>query len=1242
MYSFIKQDMSFVKKSISLTVMCLAITWFPSVSGLSAGNDELAKQYFHLKASGKYNEAVNLLTTWTMRSTDTVTVEANIYRIRELCVFPELYSLALRSLKEIRAAPQISDNPLLRSRLFELLVDISQKSGNTPEASHHSKVLSYSDFYLIGPFRNNSDNDFDTYNRIETTAIHRKSYKGKFSYVSWFPVKPGLDGAVRIDELFNRTENSFYYLKKNFLTSEDGVYRVILGKSGYTDLWLDGKKIFSNRKQHPYHPGQYVITISLAAGHHTLLVKTGSARNDTALSLRLSDRAGKPVSPGSSEFNSMTETWKKKKDVKVLNVSLFPSMEYLFTNKNRSDRNHFLSGYLSYSTGIGLGKNNQSIEEFSRIKETSVYYEPAQYYSGLISTKPEIKDRFYTKAFNHRKKNMEAISEKIRLKIKHGFFYEADELLQKMKKISRLGGIDTYLEARLYLKRKWNFEALQLSRDLKKSPYPSLGYKISSRVHLSMNNHSEAVEDLEYIYKIDPRDRKYHGMYIKALRKSGRAQRAMDILHEIGIHEQNRIAVKLQMAEIAEHSFGIKAALPYLSSALRLSPGNTATLEAIGRLYLRMNKIESALYYLRQALAGNPDNIKLKQYLNLITPDKMKIVPFLNREGTRDLEKKADTYKSEPAVILLNEILLTVRESGSYEKTINKAVKIYKKAAVQDFNRLKICYDPDKEKLEGFECSISNGNNRIDLTEYFIQTISQSSGRSVYGIKSLILQVPSLQEGSVLRLKYTMKGIPNPGYRNCLGEKFLIGGKYRTIKTNIVVHHDNKSDIYCHVRGLPQSWCNKIRDGSSTIYHVTSHNTEPVRIESFMPDLHEIVPRVYFVSHENWNQLYTWYKNLIREKSALSVKMKKILKDIIDREDTPEERIQKIYHHVTDSIRYIDYEFSTTAHQPRGPDATYHAGMGDCMDMSMVLLSFLGEAGLNANLALVRTKDRGLADLTVPYIGEFNHVIVHVSDSEEKVSMFLDPSASYSGYRELPWSDTDVMAFIIGKKSYNFIKTTPYPGIRDTVRIRNSLTINENGTTSVKRTVLKTGCPAAALRKDMEKPEKKIRSLALYWKKIFPESEINTLSILEKNRERAPCYNYTLTIPSFVEGVEDKRIINPFLEKTGYFTSYAAKKKRSYPLVIKNGADLHVTTVIKFPRDFSISHLPKDEKFSHEKFYARFTFRAFDRAVNITRTIRLATDRIPVTDYEDFTDFAMFINRKESESILLERKDGNK
>jgi hypothetical protein len=264
-----------------------------------------------------------------------------------------------------------------------------------------------------------------------------------------------------------------------------------------------------------------------------------------------------------------------------------------------------------------------------------------------------------------------------------------------------------------------------------------------------------------------------------------------------------------------------------------------------------------------------------------------------------------------------------------------------------------------------------------------------------------------------------------------------------------------------------------------------------------MPPRSEILPALYFSSQRDWNDLAAWYRSLLRGKIIMSDEMKKDLAALISPGDSDMEKVSKIYNHVTDAIRYVGFELGIGALQPRSTDQTYRTRMGDCKDIALVLTAMLREAGIDASIAMVKTRDRGTTNTSAPSLGEFNHAICYVN---LEGGFFLDGTRDNCSFRELPSDDRDIEALMVNEKTQRFINTgssiydpnSEHGNHRTHPESRRLRHPQEN--------LEKHGDSAASSRQDLGDSRKKEKSLNEYWNNLFAGSSVSDLEIVDSSR----------------------------------------------------------------------------------------------------------------------------------------------
>lgn len=1221
-------------KLLRLTVVLSGMLFAILSSGNIARSEEpgsYEREYLLQKGLGNYRESIDVIVAWTRGIDDHALIDINLLRIFELLDYPEMVDVGISAFNKIAGYKAVGSSKYLMDRIDMLKGMLLFNRGDTASIKTFKQKFGFIDtFRIIGPFSNRNKEEFDRTHLALIGYDSNLSLMGKDYYVRWFDTRSDLIGIVDIGELFSDIGDSLYYLHREMGIDRSGVYRLSLGKTGYTDIWIDGKKIFSNREEHGYFFDQYVIEVFLSQGRHDLMVKMGnSAGGGAKLSLRITGSDGEAVT---IDPHGGAET--VKRECRLIRSSYFSTLESIRSRGLNKPYPSFLAAYIFYICNLNSFHSNEAKSLFLNAEGlkplTSVLY----FYIGMIERDSEHKEHYFYKSLKEEKKNVETLYQIAQIKLSKRFVYEAYPLIESIERIGRNSVQHLFLKAVAFMSMGWFDEALRVSERLKNSKCPSAGYMVEGRIFRKQKKYKMAFNVYKRLYESEKRNWTYILNAVSCATKAGNYDAALRILHEASLLFPNSVKGRLMHSDLIDRIHGVEASMPYLSSAKKISPFNKQVLLRIGIAYHKIGRGELAQYYLKMASSYDPKNFSLRRYLKIIRGEYSEIEDFLFNRNVLVLLKKAEKYKSEPAITLLDEMAIRVFPDGSTEKRVHQIFKINDKSVIKDFSYQQIIIDPAYDKVEELSCIVINDGSRVEVTSVYNRSLSDPESRLYYDLQSKIISVPSLRKGSIIDLRYVVKRRRSEAFKKYFGEKYIAGGEFRTLVSNIILSFPDNKGIQYYLNGIEKKDFRVIKKKKRKIYHIRIENLPPFKKETSMPHFSEILPAVYFTSHRDWGELHRWYLSLLRDRIKVSPEMKDVLHRIIDRDDSVLEKVKKVYNHVNEQIRYVGFEFGIGGIQPRSSELTYHTRMGDCKDISLVLVAMLREIGIDARLALIRTRDRGTANLTVPYLGEFNHAICYVGSG---LRLFLDGTSKSSGIRELPADDLDVTVLVLNEKGYSFMNTQSSYYHSNHERVTTDVVVNEKGDAELYRRLYKTGNLASGMRSGMKDREKKLKSISAYWNEYYTGSSIKELKIYKIDNDAPVKYEYRISIPSFLNVGKEENIFSSFLMPSNYYRNYAILKKRKNPLMLSSKWTSHIIIRYRLPDNCEIVRIPENADFKHREFDAVFRYKRSlkGNVIEVESILRFKGYRVAVGEYDLFRKFARFIHRKESEKIIF-------
>jgi hypothetical protein len=142
---------------------------------------------------------------------------------------------------------------------------------------------------------------------------------------------------------------------------------------------------------------------------------------------------------------------------------------------------------------------------------------------------------------------------------------------------------------------------------------------------------------------------------------------------------------------------------------------------------------------------------------------------------------------------------------------------------------------------------------------------------------------------------------------------------------------------------------------------------------------------------------------------------------IVKNAHTELERIRAIHQFVLRNTHYVALDFGIYSYQPYPVTQTYARRFGDCKDKASLMIALLREAGIDAQIVLVRTRRLGAVDPNAVSAAVFNHAVVYVPGYD----LWLDGTAEYAGSRELPLEDQGAMALTVALDTFAGQKSLP-------------------------------------------------------------------------------------------------------------------------------------------------------------------------------------------------------------------------
>ena len=358
--------------------------------------------------------------------------------------------------------------------------------------------------------------------------------------------------------------------------------------------------------------------------------------------------------------------------------------------------------------------------------------------------------------------------------------------------------------------------------------------------------------------------------------------------------------------------------------------------------------------------------------------------------------RASDGVASE-AVVLVDAGRTTVHPDGRAEYLSHVQILLLTWEAIDAYGQIEIPYSED---LEDFELlygrTILPSGEVVDLDEAGIRISSRAEGggEEAYSeLKTVTLSMPSLRPGAVIDYAFTLAE-ETPVIEGEFFDQWLFEWYEPVQLSEYVLDVPADIDFRWVVGGRTIE--PEIQSGSGRIvYTFRVEGIEPIEYEIDMPSPLAINSHVTASSIASWDDVASWWWNLVREKLAPIDELASLAAEWTEGAATDDERISSLFDFVAREVRYVSLHLFASGYEPRPAQDTLATRYGDCKDQAVLLVSLLNSVGIEAYPVLIGMEPGDRLDWFAPPSPiSFDHAIVAVPD-EAGGWRFLDPTCSF-------------------------------------------------------------------------------------------------------------------------------------------------------------------------------------------------------------------------------------------------------
>jgi transglutaminase-like putative cysteine protease/Tfp pilus assembly protein PilF len=688
----------------------------------------------------------------------------------------------------------------------------------------------------------------------------------------------------------------------------------------------------------------------------------------------------------------------------------------------------------------------------------------------------------------------------------------------------------------------------------------------------------------------------------------------------------------IQLAELAAGMGDVAAAEKTLRAALDIDPESAELHARFGELLSASGRAHAARVELARAVELNPHLHNVRRRLEAaaatLTNDETEYLADA-RELAAAVQRGAPNEQTS-AVMLADVRVERVYENGLSAARVQQVYYIASEQGARDFTTRAIQYSPVSQELHILHARVHKPDGRILEADEAGETSNADANIAMYyDVRSRSLRFP-VEKGDVIEMDYRISPNSNVNpYGDYFGTLVVFGSQTpQRMKRYVLITPARRKFNVLEAR-LPAPAAVSLR-GSERVYRWDAQDLPPLANEPRGPAVTEVAPYVHVSTFSSWQDIGRWYAQLVRPQFALDSNLRAALGKIVAGKKTKIQKINAIHQFVLRNTHYVALEFGIYSYKPYPVSQVYARRFGDCKDKAGLMIALLRAAGIEAEIALVRTRRMGEVGERATSISVFNHAIVYVPAFD----MWLDGTAEYAGSRELPLEDQGAMALTVSAGGDAELRRVPVTKPSDNYTRRTVVArVQPDGSMQFSGSAYIRGEDAPGLRREYEVAERQRESVRNTLSEIFPSVHVEDVTVQAEDLEHDVMVNFRGALDTF-RGKRALSLSASWMPRS-YVQKLAPLATRTQDLLLPAPWTTEEELHFVLPTGASAGFVPRDKTLQTQFGSATLKYERRGRELVVRTSVQFRKLRIRPDEYPAFRDFCGQVERAFREEIKV-------
>jgi tetratricopeptide (TPR) repeat protein/transglutaminase-like putative cysteine protease len=686
-------------------------------------------------------------------------------------------------------------------------------------------------------------------------------------------------------------------------------------------------------------------------------------------------------------------------------------------------------------------------------------------------------------------------------------------------------------------------------------------------------------------------------------------------------------------AELLRAKGDLQGALQIWNDLHEMNPGEAEILERRAEVHMALEEREKAIQDLEMALLRRPQDQTLSEKLSFLLPAEDR---FWDPYIVSDIRERMVATEATPFSYdtLVSQKVTYVAPNGLSQQVTQRVDRALTAEGVDTAKEMSVAFSMGDERVDILRVRVYKADGTISEDYSHWESGGTRKGSTTYNDTAYLnIRANNVSVGDAVEFQYRVSQVANSNFRGDYFGDIMYAQSNRPIAyQRYVVLYPKDWELFFRPPAVEHTRDDQILTAQkATLFEMKS--VPHVVADNDQPGATDVYDYILASNKQTWDDIGTWWWQLIAEQLIVDDEIRSKVRELTRGKKTTKEKVEVIHNYVVRNTRYLHVGLGIHGWKPYRTTTAFRNRYGDCKDKAALLKVMLEEAGVEANMVLVRTRRLGSVDEFPASMHVFNHAITYVPE----LDLYLDGTAEFNGTTELTTMDQGAQALIVrdGGKS-SFVRLPVDKSSANVLEMKLDVVVSKDGV-ETRGTIHATGTNAVYFRSIFEDPERRKEEFERYLASTYPGVTIESVKFEGLEDLESPTkIEFVASGGRLVNEDGSRRFVFPMGTRKDLLAAYAKSSTRTQALDIRVPFTTQTRVKYRLPEGQAFNQVPAnvDLKSPFGGVSVSYT-RLPDGGLETEVNYHIDVQRVAVEDYGDFREFMSSINDALNNSIAI-------